>query len=202
MNIVNTLKVIVDNPRIHACWLNSLSYLEYRGFRKIIRSRTTKEISLQILIHSAEEVRHSVFFKRQAVKIGGNDFIHFAEESLLASQALKNYFYKIDARTMAAIEGVQGSLLSEAAYSVITWLVETRALSLYEEYEKILRASSAQFSLSSILREESLHLKEIGISAARFLLEQGFDLQFIAAIEKSEFEKLWIAIQESFEVRP
>lgn len=195
MQITNTLKKIVEDPKTHACWLNSLAYLEYRGFRKIVRSRTTEEMSLEMLLHTAEEVRHSLFFKRLAVKIGGNEFKYFEVKSLLCFQDLKNYFYEIDSRTTSALIGIGSGIISMAAYSLVTWLVETRAISFYEKYDQVLKAASAEFSLSNILKEENIHLKEIGTKADRLLREKGFDIDLIFDIEQREFNKLWNSIE-------
>jgi hypothetical protein len=194
MSTETLLKKIMNKPLIHARWLNSLSYLEYRGFRKIVRSRSTEEMTFDVLMHAAEEVRHSVFFKKQAIRIGGDSFEKFNEETLLCSKALKSYFFEIDTKSTFAITGVDTDLLSNAAYSLVTWLVEKRAMSIYEVYEELLEKSSASFSLSGILKEESLHLKEVGESAEQFLVKNGFNTALISQIEELEFNKLWSII--------
>ncbi len=195
MNLATTLKGIISDPQMHARWLNSLSYLEYRGFRKIARSRSTEEMTFDILMHTAEEVRHSLFFKKQAVRIGGNDFDSFREDALMCPESLKSYFFEIDSKATLAISSLEKHLLSGAAYSLVTWLVEKRAMSIYQVYEELLKASSARFSLSGVLKEESLHLKEVGNNAERLLIKHGFDIALISAIEEREFNKLWSLIE-------
>ena len=45
-------------------------------------------------------------------------------------------------------------------YLYVTWLIEERAVSIYEQYSKLLDASDFKFNLNSVLKEEARHLKE------------------------------------------
>jgi hypothetical protein len=193
LQIRTTLRRITEESERHARFLNSLSYLEYRGFRKIARSRQTEQINLEILLHTSEEIRHALFFKRRAVELGGLRFDHFSPECLLAERALKNYFYQIDAQTVKLISS--SPKLHEAAYYLITWLVEVRALQIYHEYELLLKAGNFGFSLSGILKEESHHLKQLGEQAQWILKDQGFSPETFRDIEEAEFQRLWSEIE-------
>ncbi len=187
MNLACNLRKITQNPMTHAKWLNGLSYLEYRGLRKIIRSHSTEDMDSDVLFHAAEEIRHAVFFKRQAMKIGGKKFSQFNEETLICAPGLKKYFYEIDL-------GVK-NLISADVYAVVTWLVEKRAMALYTTYEQTLREKSFSFSLSGILREEAIHLDELGSRAESLVRNMGFEPLHFLKIEEREFNSFWSNIE-------
>ena len=54
------------NPNLHARWLNMFSYLEYIGFRKIVKSQGAENLSLETLGHAVEEGRHALMLKKFA----------------------------------------------------------------------------------------------------------------------------------------
>ncbi len=195
--VLETLRQIVDSNILHAKWLNSLSYLEYRGFRKIAKSHSTSEVSFNLLRHCAEEVRHAVYFKQQAIRIGGERFKFYSEESMLAEQDFKNYFFEIDNFARTQIPKIVSLNAQKAAYLLVTWLVEVRAVAVYTEYEKTLRLCESKFSLQAILREEDLHLHDLGTNAKKIMRENQIDAQAFTEFEARQFEILWLAIRNS-----
>ena len=46
---------IVADPALHARWLNTFSYLEYVGFRKIVKSQRAEVLTAAILGHACEK---------------------------------------------------------------------------------------------------------------------------------------------------
>ena len=125
MDIAIALRQIVADRELHALWLNSLSYLEYRGFRKIARSQRSGDVTLDVLMHAMEEVRHAIVFKRQALRVGGESFRAYTEETMLAGPAVKKYFDDLDAAVAHQLGDVNRDELARAAYCVITWLIES-----------------------------------------------------------------------------
>lgn len=202
MYILKSLQAITENTELHARFLNSLSYLEYRGFRKIASSQRTDQISLEVLQHASEEARHALFFKRQAIKMGGPHLDRFENDSLLAASALKNYFYAIDQHTAGLILSspvAQQHSASQAVYHLVTWLVETRAMKIYQQYEELLRRVGFSFSLNGILREEHLHLDEMIQRSRETLTALKLDAETFVRFEETEFQKLWTAIECAIE---
>lgn len=151
MDLESFLESIIKNNHQHACWLNSLAYLEYRGFRKIIRSQRTSEISVDTLKHIQEEVRHSLILKNLAIKVGGEDFSSFTDKTMLSGTDFKNYFYNLD---LAVSE-----LNLENNYHAVTIAIEERALEVYQLYERLLRKNEAGISIQTIINDEEGHLK-------------------------------------------
>ena len=65
MALQKILNKVVANPTTHAKWLNTLSFMENAGARKISASEDKKNVSLIILKHAAEEHRHAYYLKKQ-----------------------------------------------------------------------------------------------------------------------------------------
>jgi hypothetical protein len=187
MTLTEALQKICSDPQLHARWLNSLSYLEYRGFRKIVRSHSSAQISWEVLLHMNEELRHATFFKRHAINVGGQKFDSYSEETLLNKSALREYFTALDERTVAALTVEEDQTHASAPYWAVTGLIETRALEIYEEYNRVLIDGHFPFSLTAILQEERGHLREMHA--------KGLDARPIGAIESEEFGKLWQSIK-------
>lgn len=61
--IKSALRKIIADERVEARWLNTISYLEYVGARKIFRSVATSHPSVSVLDHLADETRHAAAFK-------------------------------------------------------------------------------------------------------------------------------------------
>jgi hypothetical protein len=83
---------IVADPALHARWLNTFSYLEYVGFRKIVKSQRAEVLTAAILGHACEEGRHALGLKKLAIKLGGARFDSYAPETLLRGEGRKPIF--------------------------------------------------------------------------------------------------------------
>lgn len=146
-------------PKSHAQWLNTLSFLEYIGCRKIVKSQDAQVINSEILQHIAEEARHASFFKKEAEKINCRPMGYSAKE-MIAGEAAEDYFQQLDRAVEEKLKGASKDprFLN---YLYVTWLVETRATQVYEIYQSILEKKNFDFSLKSLLREEQRHLDEM-----------------------------------------
>ena len=87
---------IVAEPALHARWLNTFSYLEYVGFRKIVKSQRAEYLTAAILGHACEEGCHALSLKKLAVKLGGAEFDSYSPEVLLCDEEAKTYFQELD----------------------------------------------------------------------------------------------------------
>ena len=61
---------IVSDPFLHALWINTLSYLENCGARKIASCEHPTAVKEEMLKHAAEEFRHAFFLKTQLRRVG------------------------------------------------------------------------------------------------------------------------------------
>ncbi len=87
---------IVADPALHARWLNTFSFLEYIGFRKIVKSQRAEVLTAAVLGHACEEGRHALGLKKLAVKLGGSAFNSYAPEALLCGEEAAAYFQDLD----------------------------------------------------------------------------------------------------------
>src|SRR5271170_3629580 len=65
------LTAIVASDELHAKWLNTLSFLENCGARKISACEHPTLVKEEMLKHAAEEFRHAHHLKKQIAKIPG-----------------------------------------------------------------------------------------------------------------------------------
>lgn len=144
---------LLANDRVHAAFLNSLSYLEYRGARKIARALSSADIDPEVLQHAYEESRHALYFKSLALKIGGADFRAYEDRTLLSAAAVKTYFHRLDHAV-----GRIARLGAKDRYLWTTWLVEERALEIYTLYDSLLAQAKPEIRLTSVLKDEAHHL--------------------------------------------
>src|ERR1051325_9720393 len=71
-NIKSLLKTIVASDALHAKRLNTLSYLENCGARKIAACEHPTLVKEEMLKHAAEEFRHAHHLKRQIERVSSN----------------------------------------------------------------------------------------------------------------------------------
>ena len=72
--------IVMQDDHIHARWLNTFSFLEYIGFRKIVKSQRAEVLNRSLLVHALEEGRHALLLKKLAVKLGGSKFDFYRPE--------------------------------------------------------------------------------------------------------------------------
>lgn len=155
------LRIVSDND-LHARWLNTLSYLEYIGFRKIIKSQDAGDMTQQTLQHANEEGRHALLLKNICLKVGGPRYDSYHPSKLLKGFEAEFYFQSIDSGVEALLSSVaSGKALSRLTYLAVTWLVEVRALKVYGAYTEALRAHGLSSPLASLLKEEERHLEDV-----------------------------------------
>jgi hypothetical protein len=152
---------IVADPALHARWLNTFSFLEYVGFRKILKSQRAELLTTAILTHACEEGRHALGLKKLAVKLGGDGFDSYAPQVLLCGEEAEAYFQDLDQFCDEAFADRSADERVRLAYGYVTWLVERRALDVYGLYKSALGDSEIARKLGGLLAEETKHLSDI-----------------------------------------
>ena len=181
---------IVADPALHARWLNTFSYLEYVGFRKILKSQRAEVLTAAILGHACEEGRHALGLKKLAVKLGGAGFDSYAPQVLLCGEEAEAYFQDLDQFCDEAFADRSADERVRLAYSYVTWLVERRALDVYGLYKSALGDSEIARKLGGLLAEETKHLSDIEA------LLQAADPAF--STRSKEFESVENSLYEVF----
>lgn len=157
---------IVASPHLHAKWLNTLSFLENCGARKIAACEHPTLVKEEMLKHAAEEFRHAHHLKRQISRIWQEPITTYSRTSLLGSFSTLHYLSALDLKTCRYLKKLNLSRLKEASYLLVTYAIECRAEALYPIYDDILRHTHSRVAIKSILLEEKEHLEEMraGIS--------------------------------------
>lgn len=150
--LLKILEKISACEALHARWLNTLSYLEYIGLRKILKSLHAPLLNKSLLAHIQEESRHSLYFKGLAQKMNQKK-MGFKEHELLAGRSAGRYFQEVDQYSLKF--SLSHPLTS---YLYTTYIVERRALTIYPLYNELLKRKGFMFSLQSILNDEKNHI--------------------------------------------
>ncbi|MBD3749495.1 MAG: hypothetical protein IE931_08365 [Sphingobacteriales bacterium] len=164
MELKDILEQIVADPNQHAKWLNTLSFMENSGARKISASEDKEKVNLIILKHAAEEHRHAYYLKKQIGKIGEGLCENYENQYLLAQKASKYYLNNLDVQVCKYLKKelqLSGADLRFAAYLLVTYAIEVRADELYPVYQAILTETASKVMVKSIILEEEGHLEEM-----------------------------------------
>ncbi|HTV31592.1 MAG TPA: hypothetical protein VME69_00535 [Methylocella sp.] len=165
MQTQDDLKILIDrivaDQNLHARWINTFSYLEYVGFRKIVKSQRAETLTAEILGHACEEGRHALLLKKLAVKIGGAAFDSYAPECLLCGEEAEAYFQNLDHHCDEALAERPEEERTRLVYGYVTWLVERRALLVYAIYKQAIGESEMVKKLGGLLVEEDRHLAQV-----------------------------------------
>jgi len=158
------LKSIVQDNVLHAKWLNTLSFLENCGARKIAACEHPTLVKEEMLKHAAEEFRHAHHLKRQIERIPSPCSMEtYCSAYLLGIPATRHYLSSLDIQTSRYLKAchLSKAAIKEAAYLLVTYAIELRASELYPIYDQALKEAGSKVAVKSILLEEKEHLHEM-----------------------------------------
>lgn len=188
---------IVNTNELHAKWLNTLSYLENCGARKIAACEHPTLVKEEMLKHAAEEFRHAHHLKRQIAKVTANLMDTYQPSLMLGGTSTLHYLTALDLKTSRYLKSLHLSNLSikESAYLLVTYAIELRAKELYGIYNTVLHRSGSRVTVKSILLEEKEHLEEM-IEGLERIPSSFMYIEHVSAIE-SDLCKKWLDTVES-----
>jgi hypothetical protein len=200
-SLESLIEAIVISLSLHRRWLNTLSYLENCGARKIAFCEHPTYVTENMLKHAAEEFRHAYYLKRQISKI---PFVHseswnldtYNPSTLLGGLASLRYLDKLELSICHFLKKdykLNGDFFKQAAYLLITYAIEIRADMLYSLYQKALIRHGSLVSVHSIIIEEDRHLAEVTSSLEKFPDHQSMKAQ-ACSLENSLFQRFLSAI--------
>ena len=163
-DLTEFLKKVVLHASWHARWLNTLSFLEHIGSRKLLKSQNSQKITFTLLQHISEEARHALFFKSLIKKVYDKPGFcsDFANEYLLTGPAAEDYFQNLDHKAQEELQRNPDMPLQKFLnYLYTTWMIEERACFVYKIYNQILQNKKMNFNLNFVLQEEDHHLKTV-----------------------------------------
>lgn len=157
------LTAIIESPELHAKWLNTLSFLENCGARKIAACEHPTLVKEEMLKHAAEEFRHAHYLKRQIPKVFAKPLRDYSLPELIGGTASLHYLSSLDLQASRYLEqqGYSKKMVKQMAYILVTYAIELRAAELYPLYDEMLRMEKSKVRVRSILLEEKEHLDEM-----------------------------------------
>lgn len=194
MEFHHLLNKIVQEENTHAKWLNTLSFMENAGARKISKCEHPVLVTQIQLKHAAEEHRHAYYLKKQIGKINPELCRTYENEELLAATATRQYLHSLDIKACRYLQKVfklNKEDLKYAAYLFVTYAIEVRADELYPVYQDILTQESSKIMVKSIILEEVGHLEEMINQLNGFSADWKAHADHILTIEK-ELHEQWI----------
>ena len=197
MHLTSILQNIVNDNLLHSKWLNTLSYMENAGAKKISASEHKEEVTLLILKHAAEEYRHAYYLKKQLAKLDENVCKTYSNAELLAPNHTKYYLNTLDVLVCRYLKNqfsLSGYDLKFAAYLFVTYAIEVRADELYPIYQAILTAKNSRVTVKSIILEEEGHLEEMLNQLREFSSDWEKHADAIIKIEQKMFNDWMIGL--------
>lgn len=194
----NLLTKIVEDNSLHAKWLNTLSFMENMGARKISASEHHEKVSLLQLKHAAEEHRHAYYLKKQILKVSDTIAKNYYQNDLLAATYTKQYLQRLDIQSSRLIKqqfGLKADELRYASYLFVTYAIEVRADALYPVYQSVLTEKKSPVMVKSIILEEEGHLEEMIAQLNDFHPDWKLYADQILALENQLFKDWLQAIQ-------
>ncbi|SHK15724.1 hypothetical protein [Chryseobacterium polytrichastri] len=199
MEFYNLLERMVQDNETHAKWLNTLSFMENAGARKISACEHPTKVSLIQLKHAAEEHRHAYYLKKQIGKLDPDFCKTYDNTELLAPIATRQYLHSLDVKACRYIQKafqLTKEELKYAAYLFVTYAIEVRADELYPVYQDVLTKESSKIMVKSIILEEEGHLEEMINQLNEFAEDWQTHADVILEIEKELHEQWMNAITE------
>lgn len=195
MDIHNVMRHIIQQDELHAKWLNTLSFMENAGARKISLCEHPTEVGIIQLKHAAEEHRHAYYLKKQIGKLGTSVCTSYDDKYLIAPIYTKQYLHQLDIKSCRYLKetfNLSGNALKYAAYLFVTYAIEVRADELYPIYQHALDLMKSKVIVKSIILEEEGHLEEMITQLELFNPQWEIYAKDILAIEQSLHQE-WIA---------
>ncbi len=161
------LTAIVSNPNLHTAWINTLSFLEHCGARKIHRTDFGMHLDETILSHAAEEARHALFYKKMVRKVNPDAPGDFDFSRMLCGYSGYRYFQTLDSGIERRIHGDEQLKTKDRytrnllCYLYVTTVIEERAMTVFPAYNDALIRADLPMRIDGIIREEEGHLQEM-----------------------------------------
>lgn len=185
------IQPIIKNQLLHGLWVNTLSYLENSGARKIASCEHPTAVKEEMLKHASEEFRHAFYLKKQLSRLD-QSYSDYRRSYLLGGWAAYHYLTALDLYTSRYLQnlGMNPLEIKQLAYLLVTYAIELRAGELYPLYQSLLKQTLSKIQVQSILLEEKEHLQEME-AELRPIKGASLYIESICRIEAQLFKK-WI----------
>jgi rubrerythrin len=177
------LEDVLGNRAKHYGWLRSLSYLEYIGYRKMIKSLGYEHLNKGAYRHLSDEIQHSFMLRELAQKYFEQDLQALFPLNLI-QKISEEYFQQLDCEvSRRVIEMKSGRDVPTATslpgnfngvietnpvgrlspspvlcYMLTSYVIEKRAMKVYPSYLSKATEAPVKYTMQKIIRDESEHL--------------------------------------------
>ena len=189
--VKNVFEKLKRDKSLHGLFLNTLSLLEFAGARKIIKSQKAETLSLDLLSHAAEEIRHARILKSMALSLR-EDLTTFEPKHLLCGGAAWNYIQSVD----AGVESELGVPQPWLNYLYTTLMIEERAMEVYPLYAPILAEMGFTNAFRGLISEEENHLRETREAIVHGDPENSLRLVRLRDLEQNAFSLFMSSISQ------
>jgi len=165
MNNPNTffsafIEEVVGQEHTHFFWLRALSYLEYIGYRKMVKALPFDAVSTSEVHHLGDEIQHSLMLKQMARKVFGH--LNLAEPIRAKICGIsEEYFQSLDSSINDYLQKLSGYYDPYRTYAYVSYVIELRAMQTYPAYLQCLGASPIKIIVQKIIQDESDHLHHV-----------------------------------------
>jgi len=151
------LNKVVSSDFQHYLWLRSLSYLEYIGYRKMVKAVHYESVNKGVFHHLSDEIRHSYLLKELAQKGFEGRFLHASFDQNFIDIA-EEYFQDIDQEIKEWVMKITKSDRPYLCYLLASYIIEQRAMKVYPQYYARLEDSAPKMIIQKIIKDEKDHL--------------------------------------------
>ncbi|GEM_PF-80981 len=188
------LSLYIADPKSHARWLNTLSYLENCGAKKIAKTEHPIDVSKEMLKHASEEFRHAFYLKQQITTRLGIYLPTYQKDKLWGSFFTFRYLDRLEVKICRLLKQklprLNKSQIQQHTYLLVTYAIELRAAELYPIYQDLLIQTKSPVSVRSILLDEKGHLEEMEKELAAQSISK--EIQSATVAIESELCKTWL----------
>ncbi len=182
---------------IHAKFINTFSFLEYIGARKILKSQADHQLTEPLLAHASEEIRHSLILKNLALKLSQGLLTTYQDVHLLCGSASKKYIQTVDHEIEKSLNSELNIKNVFLNYLLTTLLLEKRVVQIYPAYNKTLGTLGFPNKFVAIMSDEGKHLQSITQSLKEHPQSTGELVTSLLKMESGAFEEFMSAVQVS-----
>lgn len=172
----------------HYLWLRSLSYLEYIGYRKMVKALQYQEVNRGVYRHLSDEIQHSYLLKELAEKSFEGRFFHVPLEDKYI-QCAESYFQDIDQAVHDWVAGLGQGERPFLCYLLTSYLIEKRAMVVYPQYYAQAPENSFKLILQKIIKDEREHLNYLQDHLTQLPESPAFESCEVWPYEARRFEK-------------
>lgn len=190
------LDQIIESPTQHHLWLRSLSYLEYIGYRKMVKAVPYAKISTGVYHHLSDEIQHSFMLREIADKQFGITLPMEQVTSLVG--IAENYFQGLDSQVDEWIEQGLGKKDAYASYVWVSYTIEKRAMKVYPQYLAKLQNQPLKLVVQKIIKDEADHLSYLTEVIDQFPESIGLKKAPVLDIEERCFDGFLEKMQDYF----